>query len=55
MGRLPEGRMGAIAAWFTAVVLTLSMVVVLNQLGIDVGPSIGSVLHGVERFLNQPL
>jgi hypothetical protein len=47
--------MGALIAWFTAVVLSLSLVVVLNQLGLDVSPTIGSVLHGVAQFLNQPL
>jgi small basic protein len=47
--------MGAISAWFTAVVLTLSLVVVLHQLGVDVSPAIGSVLHGVVQVLNRPL
>jgi hypothetical protein len=47
--------MGAFVAWFTAVILSLSLVVVLNQLGLDVSPAIGSVMHGLARFLNQPL
>ena len=47
--------MGALTAWFTAVVLSLSLVVVLNQLGLDVSPGIGAVLHGLAQFLNRPL
>lgn len=47
--------MGAFVAWFTAVILSLSLVVVLNQLGLDVSPAIGAVMHGLAQFLNQPL
>ena len=47
--------MGAILAWFTTVVLVLSFVLVLHQLGVDVTPSMGSALHGIERWLGQPL
>lgn len=47
--------MGALAAWFTAVVLVLSLVVVLHQLGVDVSPAISSVLHGLSQAMNQPL
>ena len=47
--------MGALGAWFTAVVFALSLVVVLHQLGVDVSPTIGSVLHGVAALLNRPL
>jgi hypothetical protein len=52
----PEAvHMGAVVAWFTAVVLTLSLVVVLHQVGVDVSPTIGSVLHGALQVLNRPL
>lgn len=47
--------MGAGAAWFTAVVLLLSLVVVLHQMGYDVAPSVGAMLRGVEHMLGQPL
>lgn len=47
--------MGLILSWFTAIVLTVSVVVAVHHLGIDVGPMIGTTLHGVERFLGQPL
>jgi hypothetical protein len=47
--------MGAILAWFTTAVLALSLVLVLHQIGIDVSPAIGSVLHGVEHFLGRPV
>ncbi len=47
--------MGTILAWFTAVVLVLSLVLVLHHLGVDAGPAIASALHGVERVLGQPL
>ncbi len=47
--------MGAFLAWFTAVVLVLSFVLVLHQIGLDVTPFVGTALHGVERFLGTPL
>ncbi len=47
--------MSAGVAWFTAVVLLLSVVVVLHQVGFDVGPSVGTVLKGVVHLLGQPL
>lgn len=53
---LPEAeQMGAIVAWFTAVLLTLSVVVALHQVGFDVSPSIGTAVRGVEQVLNRPL
>ena len=55
MGVPRSSTMGALVAWFTAVILSLSLVVVLNQLGLDVSPAIGSVMHGLAQFLNQPL
>ena len=47
--------MGAILAWFTTVVLVLTFVVVLSQLGLDLTPALSSAVHGVERWLGQPL
>jgi hypothetical protein len=47
--------MGAVLAWFTTVVLVLSFVLVLSQLGLDVTPAIGSALHGIEHWLGQPI
>ena len=47
--------MGAFAAWFTTVVLVLSVVVVLHQIGVDVVPAVTTVVRGIERFLGQPL
>lgn len=47
--------MGATLAWFTTVVLVLSLVLVLHQLGVNVTPTIGSSLHGLEHWLGQPL
>jgi len=47
--------MGAILAWFTTVVLVLSFVLVLSQLGLDVTPALGSALHGVEHWLGLPI
>jgi hypothetical protein len=47
--------MGALLAWFTTVVLVLSFVLVLSQLGLDVTPAISSALHGVEHWLGQPI
>jgi len=47
--------MGASMAWFTTVVLLLSFVLVLHQIGVDVTPSIGSALHGLVRLLGQPI
>ena len=47
--------MGAFGAWFTAIVMALSLVVVLHQVGYDVSPAIGSAVHGVERFLGRPI
>jgi hypothetical protein len=47
--------MGAFLAWFTTIVLVLSVVLVLSQLGVDVMPTVGSALHGVERWLGQPI
>ena len=47
--------MGALLAWFTTVVLAMSLMLVLHHLGVDVGPLIGNALHGVERALGRPL
>jgi len=47
--------MGAILAWFTTVVLVLSLVLVLGQMGVAVTPAIGTALHGVEHWLGQPI
>ncbi len=47
--------MGVILAWFTAVVLVLSLFLVLHHLGVDAGPILSTALHGVERALGQPL
>ena len=47
--------MGATLAWFTTVVLALSFVLVLHQLGIDVTPVLGNAVRGIEHFLGQPL
>lgn len=47
--------MGAVLAWFTTVVLVLSFVVVLHQIGFDVSPIVGAAVHGLERFLGTPL
>ena len=50
-----SGTMGAILAWFTAIVLLLSLVLMLHHLGVEVGPLVSSALHGVEHALGQPL
>lgn len=47
--------MGAVMAWFTAVVLVLSFVLVLHQIGLDVTPLVGSAVRSVEHFLGMPL
>ena len=47
--------MGAGVAWFTAIVLVLSVVLVLHQIGFDVTPMVGTAVHGLERFLGTPL
>ncbi|MCI4336094.1 MAG: hypothetical protein L3K17_02715 [Thermoplasmata archaeon] len=47
--------MGVLLGWFTTVVLALSFLLVLHHIGMDLGPMIGSSLHGVERFLGRPL
>ena len=47
--------MGAILAWFTRIVLVLSLVLVLHHLGVEVGPLVSTALHGVEHALAQPL
>ena len=47
--------MGAMLAWFTAIVLLLSLVLMLHHLGVEVGPLVSSALHGVEHALGQPL
>jgi hypothetical protein len=47
--------MGAIGAWFTTVILVLSLILVLHQLGVNVAPALGTALHGVEHALGQPI
>ena len=41
--------------WVVAVLLIVGGVLVLNHAGVDVGAAIGNGLHGLERFLGQPL
>ncbi|HZY91757.1 MAG TPA: hypothetical protein VFG07_03150 [Thermoplasmata archaeon] len=47
--------MGVILAWFTAIVLVLSLVLVLHHLGVEIGPIVSTAVHGVEHALGQPL
>lgn len=47
--------MGVILAWFTTIVLTLSLVLVLHHMGVEIGPIVSSALHGVEHTLGLPL
>jgi hypothetical protein len=47
--------MGVILAWFTTVVLLMSLFLVLHHMGVEVAPLLGNVLHGVEHVLGQPL
>jgi hypothetical protein len=47
--------MTAAMSWFVTVLATLALVLVLNQLGLDVMSSIGSLLHGAVHVLSQPL
>lgn len=47
--------MGVILAWFTTVVLLLSLILVLHHLGVEVGPIVSTAMHGVEHALGQPL
>ncbi len=48
-------NMGAPSAWFTTVVVVLIGVVVLQQLGIGLGSLLGTVLHGIEHILGEPI
>jgi hypothetical protein len=47
--------MTAVTAWFVTVLGSLALVLVLNSMGVDVMTSIGSVAHGLVRFLETPL
>jgi hypothetical protein len=47
--------MGAWTAWFWTVVLTVSGVLALNHLGLNVGPAVASVAQGVLHILGTPL
>jgi len=47
--------MSAMKAWFFSIVALLGFVLAIHQLGIDVAGSMRAVVHGVERFLDQPL
>jgi uncharacterized membrane protein YidH (DUF202 family) len=47
--------MGAFLAWFTTVVLVLSFVLVLHQIGFDVTPMVGTAVRGLEHLLGTPL
>ena len=47
--------MGATLAWFTTVILALSFVLVLHQLGVDVTPALGTAVHNIEHLLGTPI
>ena len=47
--------MGVILAWFTTVVLVLSLFLVLHHLGVDAPPMIAAGLRSVEHLLGAPL
>jgi hypothetical protein len=47
--------MTATTSWFVTVLAALALVLVLNQLGVDVMVSIGSLLRGAIHILSQPL
>jgi hypothetical protein len=47
--------MTAAQAWFITVVLAVGLVVTFFFLGWNLASSIGSALHGIERFLGRPL
>lgn len=47
--------MSAAMSWFVSVMAVLALVFALHGLGVDVSASLGSVLHGAEHFLGQPL
>jgi hypothetical protein len=42
-------------AWGLAILGVLGLVIALNSLGLDVANVIGTVLHGTEHLLDQPL
>lgn len=47
--------MGALLAWFTAVLLVVGGVIVMHQIGIDVTPGIVGAIHGVEHLFGQAI
>ncbi len=47
--------MSAATGWFASIVAVLGLVLALHQLGIDITADLGSVLHGAEHLLGQPL
>jgi len=47
--------MSAFRAWFYSVVALLGLVLAVQHLGVDVAGATATVVHGVERILNQPL
>jgi hypothetical protein len=47
--------MTATQAWFVTVSLVVGIIVVFFFLGWNMAAQIGSALHGIERFLGQPL
>ena len=47
--------MSAAMSWFVSVMGVLSLVVALHGFGVNVTVGLGSVLHGAEHLLGQPL
>ena len=47
--------MGAALAWFTTVVILIAGVLLLYQLGINLGAVLENGLHGVEQTLGRSL
>jgi hypothetical protein len=47
--------MSAAKSWFVSVLGVLSLILALHSLGLNVTVGLGTVLHGAEHLLGQPL
>lgn len=47
--------MGSWTGWFWTVVLTVSGVLALNHLGLNIGPAVSTIARGVFHLLGTPL
>jgi hypothetical protein len=47
--------MSALKAWFVTVLVLLTGVFALHQMGLDISSLLASVVHGLENALGHPL